>query len=236
MIDLQQLERESAAIGVELDGKTLDALSRYADMLLEWNAKMNLTAITKPEEIVTKHFVDSLTILRCVELEQGARVIDVGTGAGFPGVVLKLARPDIRLTLLDSLRKRVDFLRTLCAELEQDNVFLHSRAEDAGRLAEHREVYSLATARAVAQISVLCEYCLPFVKLGGVFAAMKGANVDEELSAAGQAIKKLGGKVDAVKPFSLADGSGRSIVCVKKISHISSKFPRSHDKMTKNPL
>lgn len=236
MIDLEQLERECIAVGVSTTQEQRELMDRYAQMLMEWNEKINLTAIKKPEEIVTKHFVDSLALLSMAEVPENASVIDVGTGAGFPGVPVKLIRPDISLTLLDSLNKRVKFLQELSVALGQQNRCIHGRAEETGRKGEYREQFDVATARAVAHLRELSEYCLPFVKVGGLFAAMKSGDIEQELSEAGKAIRLLGGKMEDVRRFALPDGSARTIVLVKKISQTSSKYPRPHAKISKSPL
>lgn len=236
MIDLEQLKRECTAIGIETTEAQREKLDTYAKVLMEWNEKMNLTAIKKPEEIVTKHFVDSLTLLKALSVPQKASLIDVGTGAGFPSVPIKIIREDLQITLLDSLNKRVTFLSALSNVLGQENRCIHARAEEAGRKAELRQQFDVATARAVAHLRELTEYCLPFVKPGGVFAAMKSGEIDMELEEARKAIQILGGKVDEVKRFALPDGSARSIILIKKISQTSSKYPRPHAKIAKIPL
>lgn len=236
MIDLEQLERECASLGIETTREQREKMDLYARLLMEWNEKINLTAIKKPEEIVTKHFVDSLALLPMANLPENGRIIDVGTGAGFPGVPLKVLRPDLSLTLLDSLNKRIVFLKELSAALGQENVCIHARAEEAGRKAEYREQFHMATARAVAHLRELSEYCLPFVRVGGLFAAMKSGDVGQELDEAAKAIKLLGGKTEDVKRFTLPDGSARTIIFIKKISQTSPKYPRPPAKIAKSPL
>lgn len=223
-------------MGIDITQEQMEKLDRYAEVLMEWNEKMNLTAIKKPEEIVTKHFVDSLTLLRALDLAEGARLIDVGTGAGFPSVPLKVLRPDLRLTLLDSLNKRITFLSALSGELGQENLCVHARAEEAGQNPAYRQQYDVATARAVAHLRDLMEYCLPLVKVNGVFAAMKSGEIDVELAEAQKAVKLLGGSVEKIHRFTLPDGSARSIVLVRKISQTSPKYPRPHAKIAKMPL
>lgn len=223
-------------MGIDITQEQMEKLDRYAEVLMEWNEKMNLTAIKKPEEIVTKHFVDSLTLLRALDLAEGARLIDVGTGAGFPSVPLKVLRPDLRLTLLDSLNKRITFLSALSGELGQENLCVHARAEEAGQNPAYRQQYEVATARAVAHLRDLMEYCLPLVKVNGVFAAMKSGEIDVELAEAQKAVKLLGGSVEKIHRFTLPDGSARSIVLVRKISQTSPKYPRPHAKIAKMPL
>ena len=163
---------------IKLDNEAIERFKRYAELLVEWNEKMNLTAITDPDGIAVKHFADCLSIFKYADIKSGASVIDVGTGAGFPGVVMKIARPDIELTLLDSLAKRITFLDELCKELGLEVKTVHSRAEDGAT--KFREQYDFAVARAVANMRVLSEYCMPYVKVGGTFIAMKGAHPDEE--------------------------------------------------------
>jgi len=235
-VNLELLQSEAEKFGIELSKNQLERFSLYAQILVEWNKKVNLTAITEPDKIAMLHFADSLSLLYALEIPQNATVIDVGTGAGFPGVPVKILRDDINLTLLDSLNKRLDFLKELSAVLLQKNVFVHSRAEDAGAKTEHREKYDIAAARAVAPLNSLCEYCLPFVKPSGYFAAMKGSNYLEETELAQNAIELLGGQVEKTVPLTLADGSKRGIVIIKKISQTSTKYPRTAAKMTKKPL
>ena len=164
----------AGSLGVALSGGQLTLFAEYARLLLEWNERMNLTAITDPEGIAVRHFVDSLTLLRAAEPAPGAKLLDVGTGAGFPSVPACIARPDLKPTLLDSLKKRLLFLQELTEALSIQAELVHQRAEDAARLSEYREQFDLVCARAVARLSALCEYCLPFVRLGGSFAALKG--------------------------------------------------------------
>lgn len=236
MIDQDMLKEYAAGFGVTLDTAQLDAFDRYAALLVEWNKKMNLTAITEPREIVVKHFIDSLSLLSVYSIPQGARLVDVGTGAGFPSVPLKIARPDLNLTLLDSLNKRITFLQTVSEALGQDNECIHARAEEVGRGPDHREKYDVAVSRAVARLYELSEYCLPFVRIGGIFAAYKGNDCDKECVEARNAVHLLGGVKEAVKRLQLPDGSGRAIVLIKKRSQTSTKYPRPHVKIAKNPL
>lgn len=236
MIDRKMLAEYAGAMGIALGDPELELFDRYAALLVEWNEKMNLTAITEPAEIVVKHFADSLTLLTAVRPPEGAKLIDVGTGAGFPSVPVKIVRPDLRVTLLDSLNKRLTFLGELSSALGLENTRVHARAEEAGRQPAHREQYALATARAVAHLRELSEYCLPFVEVGGMFAALKGGDVDAELEESRRAVQLLGGKIEQIKRLELPDGSRRSIICIQKISQTSTKYPRPHAKMAKNPL
>lgn len=226
----------AAGFGVELTAPQVAKLRRYGELLIEWNEKINLTAITAPEEIEVKHFLDSLLLIAAAEVKSGASMIDVGTGAGFPSLPCKIARDDICLTMLDSLNKRIAFLNAVCAEVGVSAAAIHARAEDGGHSKALREQFDIATARAVANLRELAEYCLPFVKVGGVFAALKGGDVDDELSGAKPAIKLLGGRAEDIKKYTLPDGSRRSIVIIRKISQTPPKYPRPPAKISKNPL
>lgn len=223
------------AIDLGLTEDQLGQFEIYAKCLVEWNEKMNLTAITDPEGIAVKHFYDSLLLFTAYDIPQGASVIDVGTGAGFPGVVLKIARPDIRLTLLDSLGKRLIFLDALLAELGLDGTTVHARAEEGARGAL-REQFDLATARAVAALPTLCEYCLPYVRVGGAFAALKGASAAEETAAAENAVKILGGDTPVLTETALPGGDARGIVVIRKKTATPPKYPRPGAKIAKDPL
>ena len=219
--------------GLKLTPVLYEKLDRYASLLIEWNEKINLTAITDAEGISIKHFLDSLMLLSYIELSQGARVIDVGTGAGFPGIPLKLYREDIQLTLLDSLQKRIRFLNELSTQLEFDVESVHARAEDGARTGL-REAFDLATARAVAPLPVLCEYCLPYVKVGGFFAALKGPS--EDVHDAEDAISLLGGEISQIKYYSIPNGDARMLVLIKKISQTPTKYPRNSGQIAKKSL
>ncbi len=221
---------------VELSEKQYAQLEHYAELLVEWNEKMNLTAITDPEGIAVKHFLDCLAYLKRANIPEGAKVADVGTGAGFPGVVLKIARPDIKLTLIDSLQKRLNFLSTVLEEIGLSAELVHARAEDAGHEKALRESFDLVTARAVANLAVLSEYCLPLVKVGGVFAPMKTAEVLEELANAEPAIKILGGKAEKPEIYELPIAGGRSVVYIKKVSTTPAKYPRQRVKISEKPI
>ena len=238
--DQKRLGLLSSEQGISLTEQMLRQFSDYAGILQEWNQKMNLTAIVDDEGILVKHFLDSLLLLdalKAVGMDTGGmKMIDVGTGAGFPGVPTAIACPGTRLTLLDGLNKRIVFLRHLCENLGIEAEAIHARAEEAGRKAEYREQYDLASARAVSDLRELSEYCLPFVKQGGYFAALKGYDVEQEVKGASKAIGLLGGKVEQIRKYVLPDGSKRSIVCIKKISQTPSKYPRPSAKIAKSPL
>ena len=235
-ISKELLKNEAAKFGVDLDEKALERFDIYAKLLVEWNEKINLTAITDPEEIVIKHFLDCLTVFSKVEIKNGARIIDVGTGAGFPGLVMLIARPDLEMTLMDSLNKRLNVIKDILEKLELTADVVHSRAEDGGQNKAYREKYDFSTARAVSNLRDLTEYCLPFVKKGGCFIAMKAAKAEEEIAAAQMAIKILGGTVSEKHTFELEDAGERNIILIKKISSTPAKFPRPSAKIAKNPL
>ena len=226
----------ASSFGIDLEEEALSRLETYASCLLEWNERMNLTAITRPEEVAVKHFVDSIALLSVVDIPKGGRMVDIGTGAGFPGVPILIARPDIRLTLLDSLNKRLIFLKELLGQLGLTAQLQHGRAEEGGKKPEFREQFDLATSRAVANLRLLAEYCLPYVKVGGIFAAMKGPDVESERKEAENAIRLLGGMVVSVHPFSLPDGSGRTIVVIQKEKKTPDAYPRHGSQISKKPL
>lgn len=220
-----------------LDETAIDRFCRYDELLIEWNEKMNLTALTEPRDVAVKHFIDSLMLLRYAEIPQGASMIDVGTGAGFPGLAIKIARPDIRLTLLDSLQKRLSFLDEVCEQLGlEDVVTVHGRAEEGSKEILFRENYDVAVARAVASLNVLAEYCLPYVGVGGQFVAMKGKTAEEELQQAQNAIRELGGKVGEKHLFSLGEAGERGIIVIDKITPTPEKYPRKSKQIKKKPL
>lgn len=223
--------------GLTISETAKDQLEVYYHLLIEYNQVMNLTALTEPREVAIKHFCDSLTVLQYVDLPEGASVIDVGTGAGFPGLVLKIARPDIRLCLLDSLQKRLSFLETVCEKTKTEGVrFIHSRAEDGARESDLREQFDFAASRAVASLNTLCEYCLPYVKVGGVFIAMKGKEYKEELSLSQNALAILKGKVERTDAFTLADAGERAILQIRKTNPVPDAYPRTSKKIKNKPL
>ena len=234
MINKALLKAEAEKIGIFLDDTALERLDKYADLLVETNKSLNLTAITDPDEIVYKHFIDSLSLLTCVEIKNGAKVIDVGTGAGFPGVVLLIARPDLKITLLDGTNKRLVFIKNVLDEIGLEAEIVHMRAELAGKDIKYREKFDLVTARAVANLNTLAEYCMPFVRKGGVFAAMKGPN--EDAGNAENAVKILGGDGIAVYDYLLGKDDKRKIFSVKKLSHTPTKYPRNSSQIKNKAL
>lgn len=217
-----------------LSDEALEQFDIYAKELVEWNEKMNLTGITEPDEIVIKHFVDSLALLDYAEVNDNMSVIDVGTGAGFPGVPLLIAKPNIKLTLMDSLNKRLNFLDNVLQKTNLSAELVHARAEELAHDEAYREMYDIATARAVAPMNVLCEYTLPFVKVGGYLVALKGSM--DDTSPADNAISELGGELIDNVSYKLPNGDPRSIVIVKKISQTATKYPRRAKKITTKPL
>ncbi len=212
-------------------------LDKYYELLIDWNQKINLTAITEPQDVAQKHFIDCMQIFKSGVISDGASVIDVGTGAGFPGLVMKICNPTLRVTLMDSLNKRINFLNQVSTELGLDVNCVHSRAEDAAHNKLYRERFDVCASRAVANLATLSELCLPFVKVGGYFAALKGPKAQEEIIEAQNAIRLLGGQVESVIEYKIADTDyAHNIVLIKKISAISSQYPRKAPKPSKEPL
>ena len=240
MINKELLKTAAAAVGVDVDATLAERLDIYARLLVEWNEKMNLTAIVHPTDIAIKHFSDSLSAAPL--LPEGAfSLIDVGTGAGFPGLPLAMFRPACKLPRLDSLNTRLVFLQEVCKAVGVQAEFLHLRAEDGGKNPALREQFDVATARAVGALPLLCEYCLPYVKVGGRFLALKGPTGEEESEKSRRAMAQLGGKVKEVKKLYLpADSKGetgeRQIFFIDKCAHTPPKFPRPAAKIAKNPL
>ena len=231
---MEALKKGLSAFGIQETEKMTEQFAHYEKLLLEWNEKMNLTAITAHDEVVKKHFVDSVAIQSLVP--HGARVADVGTGAGFPGIPLKIVREDIHVVLMDALQKRISFLDTVIDNLGLSDIdTLHTRAEDAGRAVCHREAYDVTVARAVANLSVLCEYCLPLVKCGGVFLAMKGREGRVEAENAKNAIKILGGELVEVRDV-FWEETEHTVVVIQKNRQTSSKYPRKAGTPQKSPL
>ena len=227
---------DAEKLGLSVSSQQLDRFEKLAELLVEQNKTMNLTAITDPDGIAVKHFADSISVLSAVEFKNGAKVLDVGTGAGFPGIPLLIMRPDIDLTMLDSTAKKLKYVANTVDSLGLNANVLHSRAEEAAQKPEYRESFDIVCSRAVAALNILCEYCLPFVKKDGIFAAMKGAKAQEEIEVANNAIKTLGGEIIDKKSLTLSDGAERTIIIIKKISQNLPKYPRPSAQIAKKPL
>lgn len=233
----ETLLKATSDFKIKLTDAQLAQFDIYYKMLVEWNEKINLTAITQPQEVAVKHFADCLELLNYVKIPEGASVIDVGTGAGFPGVVLKIARPDIKLTLLDSLNKRLVFLGELIDCLEIEAEIVHSRGEDGAHQPQYREQYDFAVSRAVARLNVLAEYTLGYVKKGGFLAALKGPAADDEINASKKALGVLGAKCEKCFEFTLPlTDEKRTILLIRKTREMSEKYPRSSGKIKASPL
>jgi 16S rRNA (guanine527-N7)-methyltransferase len=226
------------ALGIAADEQICEKFIKYKDLLQEWNLKMNLTAITEDREVIIKHFFDSASVLNAVHIKAGMRVIDVGSGAGFPGIPLKLLAPEADMLLLDSLNKRIKFLETVVGEMHMDKInCIHMRAEDAGRDARFRAKFDLCLSRAVARLSVLSEYCLPLIKPGGEFIAMKGPDAPQEISDAEIAIEMLGGEISDVKTVLLPYSDiNHTLIVIKKCRQTSKKYPRNASIISKIPI
>ena len=223
-------------LDIVFNDEQLEKFYKYMELLLEWNEKINLTAITDPKEVILKHFIDSLTISKFIEVN--TTIADIGTGAGFPGIPLKIYRPDLNVTLVDSLNKRVNFLNEVICELKLENIStIHSRVEDFGKDKKYREKFDYVTARAVANLTVLSEYLIPIVKINGKCICMKGNNVDIEISNSKRAISILGGKLDDVDKFCLPDSDiERNVIVISKFKQTPSKYPRKAGIPAKEPL
>lgn len=234
MIDKDLLKNAALDFGVLLDDMALDRFELLEQRLVRWNNHINLTAITEPDEIVIKHFVDSLSIFSAVDLPRGASVIDVGCGAGFPGLPLLIARPDLDLTFLDSVGKKLSFIKEVMRYNGLMGDVVHDRAENIGLNVKYRESFDFAVTRAVAPLNMLAEYCLPLVKVGGMYVSMKGAESEAELGK--NAIEKLGGKIENIVSLELPTGDKRNLVLIRKISQTSIKYPRKSKKISSKPL
>ena len=233
-----KFEQQLQQLNIQLNEVQKEQFHRYYELLVEWNKVMNLTGITEYDEVVMKHFVDSLSIVKVNGFDNVKSIIDVGTGAGFPGIPLKIVFPEIKITLLDSLNKRIKFLNAVIDELELENIeTIHGRAEDFSKKEDYREQYDLCVSRAVANLSTLSEYCLPYVKVGGCFIPYKSGEIDEELNNSKKAVQILGGKIEDVVKFQLPDTDiGRSFVKIKKNKNTAKKYPRKAGLPAKEPL
>lgn len=230
----KELKNKAKQINIVLEEKQIENFYNYMNLLLEWNEKMNLTAITEPNEVILKHFIDSLTIANLIEKDQ--KVIDVGTGAGFPGIPLSIVKEE-NITLLDSLNKRITFLEEVINKLELKNIkAIHARVEEFAKNKKERESYDIATSRAVAPLNVLLEYLLPLVKIGGKCICMKGSNT-EEIEKAKNALKILGGEIEKIEKITLPESDiERNIIIVKKVKETPSKYPRKPGTPSKEPI
>ena len=234
MIYTDFLKNEAAKMGVSLDGVAIKRFDLLAERLVSWNSRVNLTAITEPDDIVVKHFLDSISPLPYADIKENARLIDVGCGAGFPGLPILIARPDLEVTFLDSIEKKLKFIDDV---LESTSLFgetVHGRAEVLGADSDFREQFDVATTRAVAPLNVLAEYCLPLVKVGGIYISMKGA--EDETALGSKAIKELGGEIENVVSLKLANGDSRNLIMIRKISQTATKYPRKTKKIAVQPL
>lgn len=225
-------------IGIELSQDKIDKLIKYYELLVEKNKVMNLTAITEYKDVVIKHFADSLSIIKAVNMSEVTNIIDIGTGAGFPGMVLKIVFPDVKITLLDSLNKRVYFLNEVITELHLKDInAIHGRAEDYAHNDIYREKYDLCVSRAVANLSTLSEYCIPYVKVGGKFVSYKAGECEEEINNAKKAVNMLGGKIEETVDFILPETDiSRTFVVIDKLRNTSVKYPRKSGLPSKEPL
>ena len=235
---IRYIEQEIKNTGLAVTLAQAEQFYRYYEILLEWNAFMNLTAITDFPDVVKKHFVDSLLIIQVKNMEDVDNLIDVGTGAGFPGIPLKIMFPELKITLLDSLRKRVDFLNEVIDRLHLKQMeTIHGRAEDYAKPGKKREMYDLCVSRAVANLSTLSEYCLPYVKIGGEFISYKSGEITEEMKEAKSAVFLLGGRIRGCRNFELPGTEiHRTLVCIEKVSGCPKKYPRKAGTAAKNPL
>ena len=236
--NLEKFLKGLEELQIELSDNQIKQFIRYYEMLVEKNKVMNLTAITEFDEVIEKHFLDSLSLIKVYDLQKEVSVMDMGTGAGFPGIPLKIAFPHLKITLLDSLNKRINFLNEVVETLGLENVeTCHGRAEDFGHRKEYREQYDLCTSRAVANLSTLSEHCVPFVKIGGQFVSYKSGNVDNELRESEKAIRILGGEIGKVCSFVLPETDfARTLVPIKKMKSTGKKYPRKAGTPSKEPL
>ena len=237
--DFSQLKKDLNEFGIELTAEMEEQFLLYYNMLIEWNSFMNLTAITDFDEVLKKHFTDSVSLIRAIPdlAEKRFKVIDVGTGAGFPGIPLKIVFPNISVVLLDSLNKRVNFLNEVISKLQlTDIIAMHGRAEDFAQNKEYRESFDLCVSRAVSGLATLSEYCLPYVKKGGIFVSYKSGSVQEEVEAAKRAVEILGGKIRDVQYFELPGEIGRSLVVIEKIKNTPARYPRKAGTPLREPL
>lgn len=234
-IFFEELKSQAKQINIELTEEQVEKYYKYMNLLLEWNEKINLTAIIEPKEIILKHFIDSLTIEK--HIKENEKLIDVGTGAGFPGIPISIIKENTNIVLLDSLNKRINFLEEVKKELKLKNITtIHGRVEEFGKNKKERETYDIATSRAVAPLNILLEYLLPLIKVGGRAICMKGSNI-EEIENAKNALKILGGEIEQIEEIILPNSDiKRNIIIVKKINNTPSKYPRKPGTPSKEPI
>ena len=232
----EEMSKKSKILGVRFSVEQIEQFYKYMNLLIEWNEKMNLTAITEPKEIILKHFIDSLTILKYID--DNSKLVDVGTGAGFPGVPLSIMNPTLKITLVDSLNKRLIFLQEVVKELNLKNIeIVHARAEEFGQNKNYREKFDIATSRAVANLATLSEYLVPLVKIGGKIISMKASNAKEEINNAQKAIEVLGGKIEKIEEFDLPESDiGRTIIIIDKNKCTPAIYPRKAGTPAKEPI
>lgn len=234
---IEVLRKYSEELQIDIEPDSLKKFELYLKYLVEYNKHTNLTAIREPGLIMIKHFLDCLMVTKSIKISSQDKIIDIGTGAGFPGVPVKIQCHEADITLVDSREKKIKFLKDLLKILSIEAEIVYDRAENVGKDKKYREQFNVVLSRAVASLNILCEYCLPFVKVGGVFISMKGPGVEEELKNAKNAIHKLGSLIEKVEKFELPDGNGkRSILTIRKIKNMSQEYPRSSSKIAKRPL
>lgn len=234
----QIFESKLKELRITLNNTQKQQFDKFYELLIEWNQVMNLTGITEYEEVNEKHFIDSLSIVKAVDMDSVATVIDIGTGAGFPGIPLKIAFPHLKMVLLDSLNKRVQFLNTVIDTLELTDIeTIHGRAEDFAKQTQYREQFDLCVSRAVANLATLSEYCIPYVKQEGMFIPYKSGEIEEELQNSKKAVHVLGGKIEDVIKFQLPGTEiGRSFVKIRKVQNTAKKYPRKAGLPGKEPI
>ena len=232
----EEMSKKSKILGVRFSVEQIEQFYKYMNLLIEWNEKMNLTAITEPKEIILKHFIDSITILKYID--DNSKLVDAGTGAGFPGVPLSIMNPTLKITLVDSLNKRLIFLQEVVKELNLKNIeIVHARAEEFGQNKNYREKFDIATSRAVANLATLSEYLVPLVKIGGKIISMKASNAKEEINDAQKAIEVLGGKIEKIEEFDLPESDiGRTIIIIDKNKCTPAIYPRKAGTPAKEPI
>lgn len=232
------LNKASDNEGLEFSENKYAQFMKYKDLIKEWNEKVNLTAIKEDEEIIKKHFIDSMKVFKFDQLKDAKNVIDIGTGGGFPGIPMKIIKPEINIVLLDSLNKRINFLNEVIKSLElKDIKAIHGRAEDFAQEVQYREKFDVAVSRAVANLTVLSEYCIPYVKIGGYFVAMKGPAVEDEIKQSKNAIRMLGGRIEHIEKVQIEDSDlNHNLVIIKKVAGTNRKYPRKAGMVTKSPL